>query len=872
MNKALSLLLVLLGTSLGAFALTGSRDSDKISLETVSPVLESVTPASEQSLSVTFSEPMLSPGVTTPGMYAVSGPGAGTLGINPATADSSGPYTLSWADGEMLGGESLTVTAAGVQDLAGNVIRPAQASASCAGLGVAPVFSNFHALPAEAATGDHVTVSFTASEILDGAPVVTINGNEAAWVSGSKAVDFVYRYEVQFSDLVGAALISVSGLDPAGNLGLANDNTALAIVEREPEVPLTPWPLGLAFLAAGVFVLVFRPKRARAGLLMALSAGLAASAAFAQAPAISNVLVSQSPNGTNGTKVDVYYDLVAPGPPCSILLSLSKDGGADGFTHPITHYSGDIANMATSIGRHIVWNIRADYPEESIPEARIRVTATDALVQHTLAYMAGPYGAISGLTPQVVGHGGSGSEVTAVPGAACTFRQWSDGVLTPSRTDSIVTADLSVTASFAPPMPAVTALAINGGAASTTLLAVTLDNTCTGYPAEYLASESPGFTGAVWQPYAAAPSFSLSSGAGMRTLYFKVRNETAESNVMTESIVLEPTLLPVTAGTFSMGRPYAWPAYSGSEPTGDELPVHAVDLSAYQIGRCEVTNKEYCDVLNWAMAQGYLMDAAGAAWAGTGNVYAGGSGARYLLVGINEYWGNVDFVDGSFSPRVRIGMPYQTDYPTDSHPVLMVSWFGAAAFCNWLNEILGLAPSYDMNTPEWPLAPAPRTGYRLPTEAEWERAAAWDGAKHWVYGFTSDTLASKDRINYYDENPNYINPLGLQLWPDTTPAAWFNGTNVSPNGNIPTLNSVSPAGCYDMSGNVSEWCYDRYEYTYYNGGAMTDPIGPATGAVRSFRGGSWATRFWSCRCVDRGGLAPDTLHFGLGFRLARSQP
>jgi len=76
------------------------------------------------------------------------------------------------------------------------------------------------------------------------------------------------------------------------------------------------------------------------------------------------------------------------------------------------------------------------------------------------------------------------------------------------------------------------------------------------------------------------------------------------------------------------------------------------------------------------------------------------------------------------------------------------------------------------------------------------------------YGFKSDTLTGKSQCNYQDDNPDYVNPLGLLGNYHTSPVGWFNGTNVSPNGNILTVNSVSPAGCYDMSGNVQQWCQD----------------------------------------------------------------
>ncbi len=274
-----TLVFALVGSS--AFALTGSGDSATVMLETVSPKLESMIAVSESSIGVTFSEPMLEPGVTTPGNYVVSGFGVGTLSPHPTGITVGEPYTLTWTSGGTYA-TTVTVTATGLQDAVGNPIDPAHNSAWGMGLG-------------------------------------------------------------------------------------------------EP-VPLYAWPLALALLIAGLLVQVWRHNRLSAVLLLLLATLIAVPDAFAQAPSVSSVVVTQSPNGAVGTKVDITYDLVAPTGPCAVMLSLSKNGGADGFSYPITHYAGDISGVTTGTGKHIVWDIRADYPELSIPQARIRVTADDAVI------------------------------------------------------------------------------------------------------------------------------------------------------------------------------------------------------------------------------------------------------------------------------------------------------------------------------------------------------------------------------------------------------------------------------------------------------------------------------------------------------------
>jgi formylglycine-generating enzyme required for sulfatase activity len=296
----------------------------------------------------------------------------------------------------------------------------------------------------------------------------------------------------------------------------------------------------------------------------------------------------------------------------------------------------------------------------------------------------------------------------------------------------------------------------------------------------------------------------------------------------------------------------------GTYGYSDELPRHQVTLSAYQIGKYEVTNGQYCGVLNWALGRGYLKNSSGGAYTG-GTVYSAG---QALLSG-DLYSDVVYSVGGGFSWKTRAGTG--GNYSMENHPVINVTWYGCVAFCNWLSEKEGLTPCYNLST--WALTVPYPNGYRLPTEAEWERAAAWDGSKHWIYGFLSDTLTGKNRCNY-----TYVNPLGLTGYPYTSPVGWFNGTNVSPNGSVQTVNSPSPVGAYDMSGNAWEWCHDRYGS--YSSAAQSDPTGPGSGSSRVLRGGGWPFGFASCRAAPRYdyyyGL-PDDWYCHIGFRLVGTQ-
>ena len=330
-------------------------------------------------------------------------------------------------------------------------------------------------------------------------------------------------------------------------------------------------------------------------------------------------------------------------------------------------------------------------------------------------------------------------------------------------------------------------------------------------------------------------------------------------------------LVSIPAGAFQMGRPYDWSSIWGPEDqiegeATDELPVHSVYLNAYQIGKYEITNQDYCKVLNYALTQGYLKTYDGAAWTGTGELYGGDS--RYILVDTDRAECNVAYTEGTFVPKSRPGLPEGTHYSMADHPMVAVSWYGCAAFCNWLSEMEGLSPCYDMTQEDWPLKDSTTrgNGYRLPTEAEWERAAAWDGARHWMYAFSSDEIGGRARCNYTDGTP--VNPLGLIDRCVTAPVGWFNGMNVSPNGGILTVDTVSPAGAYDMSGNVWEWCQDWV--TAYSTSAQINPKGPENGGVKILRGGSFEDDFHYCRSANRESRAPDKTPYMRGFRVVRS--
>jgi formylglycine-generating enzyme required for sulfatase activity len=315
-------------------------------------------------------------------------------------------------------------------------------------------------------------------------------------------------------------------------------------------------------------------------------------------------------------------------------------------------------------------------------------------------------------------------------------------------------------------------------------------------------------------------------------------------------------MLTVEEGYFEMGRPYSGTAIG-------EQPVHTVWLDRYQIGMYPETAAQFTAFLNSNLS--ILED-------NKGNPYTGGIVHAYgqPIACDQKDSDNVQIFwdENKFAIRSWGGYGGQL-FPMDEHPVIRVSWYGAVCYCNWLSQREGLEPYYDVST--WKRYHPVRNGYRLPTEAEWERAAAWDGEKHWHYGMMSDTLDIT--LANYEAYPS-PNPLGLEIKPYTTPVGWYNGINpvTLSTPEILTRDARSPVGAYDMSGGVWEWCHDWYSSTYYNSSPGRNPSGPAKGYYKAARGGHWQRIGYDARCAARNTdiTEPWQRYYFLGFRIAKS--
>jgi formylglycine-generating enzyme required for sulfatase activity len=228
--------------------------------------------------------------------------------------------------------------------------------------------------------------------------------------------------------------------------------------------------------------------------------------------------------------------------------------------------------------------------------------------------------------------------------------------------------------------------------------------------------------------------------------------------------------LLVAAGEFVMGddSEAALPA---------EGPAHTVRLDAYYIGKYEVTNGEYRKFVDDG---GYADEAY---WTEGG---FGGYGTE------PKYWNDADHRGG--------GIDGNRDFP-----VVGVSWYEAAAYCRWLSEKTSQT-------------------YRLPTEAEWERAARGTDGRQFPWGDSIDGSYA----NFFPSGDPYEDD-SMRLGGFTPVGFYDGGTHEG----FATHDNASPYGAYDMAGNVFEWVSDLYDENYYAVAPTENPAGPSTGAYTS---------------------------------------
>ena len=316
-----------------------------------------------------------------------------------------------------------------------------------------------------------------------------------------------------------------------------------------------------------------------------------------------------------------------------------------------------------------------------------------------------------------------------------------------------------------------------------------------------------------------------------------------------------PGLVFITAGKFAMGD------HQGNDPHHAPCPLHTVRLDAFYIGINDITTKEYCEFLNSALTQ-HLIEVR------NGGVYPVG-GSDLLC----------DTQESSMSSQTGWdGKKFSVLNKRENHPMVCVRWEGAAVYCNWLSAQKGYPICY--NTKTWD-CDFNKSGFRLPTEAEWEYAALGGHENSFPWGNDADWT----KANVQGSS----NPFRSGAYPWTTPVGFFNGklqrkADFGWQGEAVTYQTgigVNGYGLNDMKGNVWQWCTELYEQNYSSYSPIDNPPGPAQGSpcpdgkvYHCIRGGSWFSPAGVRLCTRdpayyRGGNRDDANGgwFHIGFRV-----
>jgi formylglycine-generating enzyme required for sulfatase activity len=272
----------------------------------------------------------------------------------------------------------------------------------------------------------------------------------------------------------------------------------------------------------------------------------------------------------------------------------------------------------------------------------------------------------------------------------------------------------------------------------------------------------------------------------------------------------------IPAGSFEMGNALS----ASGDGSGDELPLHPVYVSAFYMDKYEVTKELWDEVRAWGLNNGYTD----------------------LDVG-----NGVDASKGA------------------NHPVHSITWYAMVKWCNARSRKDGLTECYTVGGAIYktgqsaPVLNMSASGYRLPTEAEWEKAARGNlSGKRFPWG---DTI-SRSQANYIGSTSSYSYDLG----PYGSNPTYATGNNpyTSPVGSF----AANGYGLYDMAGNMWEWCWDWYGA--YASETVSDPTGPASGSDPVLRGGHWADNAGLCRVSIRSCFRnPANSGILIGFRCVR---
>ena len=279
---------------------------------------------------------------------------------------------------------------------------------------------------------------------------------------------------------------------------------------------------------------------------------------------------------------------------------------------------------------------------------------------------------------------------------------------------------------------------------------------------------------------------------------------------------------------------------SGAPYESDELPVHSVSLSKFKISETEITVEQFCQMLNlktnWFIKEAATDDGAG--------------NDCFAVIRFNNKNAVPVLWLSSIAPVITNDFNFWKPVNAfqSNHPIVHVSWFGAALFCNFLSEQLSLSTIY--NTNNWSCN-FYSEGVCLPTEAQWEVAArAGNNFDSFPWGTfmnfnNCNVFKSGDAFEYFESQ--------------TSPVKTFSPNNF---------------GLYDVIGNVREWCNDWFNYDYYQKSEAFNPKGPAPapwlsgGTNKVTRGGGWAYSLNYPSISSRDYCNPLTGGKDIGFRVS----
>ena len=301
-----------------------------------------------------------------------------------------------------------------------------------------------------------------------------------------------------------------------------------------------------------------------------------------------------------------------------------------------------------------------------------------------------------------------------------------------------------------------------------------------------------------------------------------------------DSVPTEMVLIP--AGYFDMGDTF-------NEGESNELPDHTVYVSGFYLNKYEVTNEEVRRVLQWAYDNDKIT--------ATATEVINNEGISWGLLNVISEFCQISFSNTTFS--VKAGK--------DNYPCVEITWFGAMAYCKYRNEMEGKEQTIDLT--DWSIDFS-KKGYRLPTEAEWEKAARGGAVGHGFPWIDTDTI-THSRANYFSTNEIF----GIQMPYDVSPTRYWHPDYGK--GDYPytsPIGSFAPNGygLYDMAGNVMEWCWDYYDSSYYGSSPVHDPRGPNWSLYRVIRDGSWCDPAYYLRCAFRACLWGTGGNDLIGFR------